>query len=76
MILAVSLLKETESVQPNGAIRLRIPCVEEEVRGLKLVLMCENGELIEIEYEIINGEIVFETDKVGVFLLMEARNKT
>ena len=72
MILAVSLLKETESVQPNGAIRLRIPCVEEEVRGLKLVLMCENGELIEIEYEIINGEIVFETDKVGVFLLMEA----
>ena len=35
------------------------------------VLMTENGELIEIEYEIIDGVVVFETDLVGVFLFVD-----
>ena len=52
-------------------IRLSIPCEEERIEGLKLLLLTEEGELIEIEYEIIDGEIVFETDRIGVFLMVE-----
>ncbi|MBQ8313096.1 MAG: hypothetical protein IJX84_07835, partial [Clostridia bacterium] len=71
-VLAVNLLKEGNSIQPSSKLKLSIPVVEEEVSGMKLVLMGENGELIEIEYEIIDGVIVFETDMVGIFLFVEA----
>ena len=71
-VLAVSMLKEGSAIQPSSKVKLSIPVVEEDVAGMKLVLMGENGELIEIEYEIIDGVIVFETDMVGVFLFVEA----
>lgn len=70
-VLAVALLNGEESVQPEGMIRLSIPCGEEQLEGLKLMFLTEEGELIEIEYEIIDGEIVFETDQIGVFLMVE-----
>ena len=73
-VLAVSMLKEGAPIQPTSKVKLSIPVVEEEITGLKLVLMNENGELIEIEYEIIDGVLVFETDMVGVFLFVEAEN--
>ncbi len=71
-VLAVSMLKEGNAIQPSSKVKLSIPVVEEEVAGMKLVLMGENGQLIEIEYEIIDGVIVFETDMVGIFLFVEA----
>ena len=70
-VLAVTLLNGAESIQPDGVIRLSIPCEEEELEGLKLMLLTEEGELVEVEYEVIEGELVFETDKIGVFLLVE-----
>ena len=71
-VLAVSMLKEGNAIQPSSKVKLSIPVVEEEVTGMKLVLMGEDGQLIEIEYEIIDGVIVFETDMVGIFLFVEA----
>lgn len=71
-VLAVSMLKEGSAIQPTGKVKLSIPVVEEEVAGMKLMLMGEDGELIEIEYEIIDGVIVFETELVGIFLFVEA----
>lgn len=71
-VLAVSLLKEGASIQPSSKVKLSIPVVEEEVAGLKLVLMTETGELIELEYEIIDGVMIFETEMVGVFLFVDA----
>ncbi len=40
------------------------------LEGKVLMLMHEDGTLIEVEYEIIDGESVFLTDELGVFLLM------
>ncbi|MBP3454628.1 MAG: hypothetical protein J6M20_13085 [Clostridia bacterium] len=71
-VLAVSMLKEGNAIQPSSKVKLSIPVVEEEVTGMKLVLMNEDGQLIEIAYEIIDGVIVFETDMVGIFLFVEA----
>ena len=70
-VLAVSLLKEGTSIQPNSKVKLSIPVVEEEIFGLKLMLMTETGELIELEYEIIDGVLVFETEMVGIFLFVD-----
>ena len=41
------------------------------MEGKKLMLLREDGTLLEIEYEIIDGQIVFITEELGVFLLME-----
>lgn len=71
-VLAVSMLKEGSAIQPSSKVKLSIPVVEEEVTGMKLMLMGEDGQLIEIAYEIIDGVIVFETDMVGIFLFVEA----
>ena len=71
-VLAVSLLKEGNAIQPAATVKLSIPVVEEEVTGLKLMLMTDSGELVEVEYEIVDGVIVFATDMVGVFLFVDA----
>lgn len=70
-VLTVSMLKDGNVIQPAATVKLSIPVAQDEVTGLKLVLMTENGELIEIEYEIIDGVVVFETDLVGVFLFVD-----
>jgi len=73
-VFAVNILQEGQSIQPTAAVRIRIPVEEKEVselEGKKLVLMQADGTLVEIPYEIINGELVFETELMGVFLLVD-----
>ena len=63
-----------QSIQPLGKVRLSIPMDAETaaaMEGKKLMLLREDGTLLEIEYEIIDGQIVFITEELGVFLLME-----
>lgn len=50
----------------KSAVKLSIPMAE-DANGLKLPVMNENGELVEIEYEIIDGAMVFETEILGIF---------
>lgn len=74
-LFAVNLISEGVSIQPSGKVRLSIPYEETEeldVNVMKLMLLCEDGTLMEIEYELIDGMIVFDTDMVGVFALMRA----
>lgn len=74
-LFAVNLISEGASIQPTGKVRLSIPYEEEEeldTTVMKLMLLCEDGTLMEIEYELIDGMIVFDTDLVGVFALMRA----
>lgn len=54
----------------KSAVKLSIPLAE-DATGLKLPVMNENGELVEIECEIIDGAMVFETEILGIFLLVE-----
>ncbi|MGN1369052.1 MAG: hypothetical protein ACI4WX_09305 [Aristaeellaceae bacterium] len=70
-IFCVRLVKDSTDVQPGSTIRLRIPCAE--AQGLTLLHLSESGELTEIACELTGGTLVFETDKVGVFLLVEAK---
>ncbi len=72
-VFTATLVKDGETIQPTGKVKLTIPVEEETLAALEgkvLMLMREDGTLIELEYEIIDGEIVFLTDELGVFLLM------
>ncbi len=69
--LTIALLEDNAPITLTSAVKLNIPVVEEEMTGLKLLVMDENGELVEIEYEIIDGVMVFETEILGIFLLVE-----
>ncbi len=69
--LTIALLEDNAPITLTSAVKLNIPVVEEEMTGLKLLVMDENGELVEIEYEIIDGVMTFETEILGIFLLVE-----
>lgn len=68
--LTISLLEDSAPMTLKSAVKLSIPMAE-DVTGLKLLVMDENGELVEIQYEIIDGVMVFETEILGIFLLVE-----
>ena len=73
-VFTATLIKDEQSIQPSGKVRLSIPVDAETaaaMEGKKLMLLREDGTLLEIEYEIIDGQIVFITEELGVFLLME-----
>ncbi len=72
-VFTATLVKDGETIQPTGKVKLTIPVEEETLAALEgkvLMLMREDGTLIELAYEIIDGEIVFLSDELGVFLLM------
>jgi len=74
----VKLLVENEEVAPTSAVKIAIAIAEEEINsfeGKKLMLVHEDGTLVEVEYEIINGELVFETAEMGVFVLVDTEAK-
>ena len=73
-VFTATLIKEGEVIQPAGQVKLSIPVDEETlaaIEGKVLMLLREDGTLVEVPFEIIDGEIVFLTDELGVFLLME-----
>lgn len=73
-VFTAALVKDGESIQPSGKVKLTIPVDEETIAAMEgkvLMLLREDGTLVEIPYEIVDGEIVFLTEEVGVFLLME-----
>lgn len=64
--LTIFLLENNAPMTLKSAVKLSIPMAE-DANGLKLPVMNENGELVEIEYEIIDGAMVFETEILGIF---------
>ncbi len=69
-LLNVTMLVENEIVQPGAKLRLTLSC-DMDMTNMRLMLLRDNGELIEIEYEVIDGKLVFETEYLGLFLFVE-----
>lgn len=75
-VFTAALVKDGQNIQPSGKVKLTIPVDEETVAALEgkvLMLLREDGTLVEVPYEVVDGEIVFITEEVGVFLLMEMK---
>ncbi len=72
-VFTAALVKDGQTIQPTGKVKLTIPMTEEALAQLEnklLMLLREDGTLVEIAYEIVDGQLVFLTDELGVFLLM------
>ncbi|MBE5781723.1 MAG: hypothetical protein E7329_00240 [Clostridiales bacterium] len=69
-IMSVTLIVDEVEVELTEKVRISIPVAQETIKDFRLVFLDENGEIMEIEYEIIDGQIVFETDVLGYFALI------
>ena len=72
-IMDISLLVNGEEARPAQKLRIALPVADEIPQGMKLVFINALGEIIEIEYEIIDGKLVFEALELGTFALVPAQ---
>ena len=72
-VYTAALIKNGESIQPAGAVQLAVPVDVEtaaQLDGKVLMLLREDGTLMEIPFELENGVLVFSAEELGVFLLV------
>ena len=66
----VAMMKDGQSVQPEEATTVTLTLTEEEltaINGLKLMLVLADGTLVEVPYEVIDGQVVFTAETLGAF---------
>lgn len=69
-VFTVAYMQAGEAVQPETAMTVTLPLTEEELsalEGLKLVLILEDGTMVEVAYEVVDGQIVFTATQMGTF---------
>lgn len=55
-------------------MKVAIPMTEDEItamEGKTLMMLTEDGELIEVVWEIVDGKLVIVTDALGMFVLTD-----
>lgn len=69
-VIRVALVdNESETALP-GKVEIQLPCTEEILAKLEntmLMFLAENGELLEIQYRIENGMIIFSIEANGIY---------
>jgi len=69
----VKLTEKGEEIEVSGNLKITIELEEgADLTGKKLMLLKEDGTLVEIEYEVVEGKLVFVTEAVGTFVLVDA----
>lgn len=69
-VFRVAYMEDGEAVQPEAAMTVTLALTEEDlsaVEGLKLMLILEDGTMVEVPYEVIDGQIVFTAEQLGTF---------
>ena len=70
-VFQVALFEKGVETEPVGILTVKLPIEDETaLAGLKLMLVTEDGTLLEIEYEIQDGMIVFKTNQTGTFVFL------
>ena len=74
---ALALMQDNVVVQPNGVLQVRIRLAS-EVLGSELTLYAvgDNGNLVECEAEVVDGELVFSTETLGTFVIVGNKTQT
>ena len=70
----VALVANGESVELKQSVTLSLPCDEkeaDELRALTLVVVLPDGTLRPVEFTIVDGQIIFDTDVVGTFAFVK-----
>lgn len=69
----VTLIVEGEEAKLAGKATVKLPLSEDEIAALEgkvLMVIGEDGVPVEIEYQIVENEMVFETEVLGVFVIV------
>ena len=78
MIFTVALTQDGEPAVPAEPLQISIPLSDSMVdllsgvQNVKLFQLLEGNETVEIPYEIVNGELVFEISQAGLFFFQAA----
>ena len=74
VFLDITLTHEGNAVRLDRKIRISFPVTEElieKIKGKALCIFTEEGNIIRIDYEIIDGKIVFETDVINAVIFID-----
>lgn len=71
MAFTVACIKNGVVTGMPGKVQLSIPVPEGNLDSYKLVFVGEGGKLKDLKYEIVDGEIVFVTKWVGLYMLVK-----
>ena len=71
MVFAVSCMQGNVEINLSGTVQLSIPAPEFDLDGYVLVFVNADGEQIEIPYELVDGKLVFETEFVGLYMIIK-----
>lgn len=70
-MLHIALTVDGETVEHTGKVKVEIPTEQlqdtQDMSAMRLVLIANDGTMIEIPFEIIDGKLVFTTDMLGLF---------
>ena len=71
MAFTVAYLRKGVVSNMPGKVKLSIPAPADSLEGYVLVFVLENGKQIEIPYELIDGNVVFTTDRIGLYMIVK-----
>lgn len=75
VIYEVLLYQDDHIVQPNGRIQVKVP-IEDGIEKPRLMMQQKDESFLFVDAEIIEGYYVFETDYLGVLIILEEEEKT
>lgn len=71
MVFTVACIQENVVTNLPGTVKLSIPAPEFDMGGYVLVFVNADGEQIEVPYKIVDGKLVFETEFVGLYMIVK-----
>ena len=73
----LTLMQDNVAVQPNGVLQVRIRMSSDVIDSEPILYAVnEDGEIVECEAEVVNGELVFSTDTLGTFVIVGNKTQT
>ncbi len=71
-IISVELLKGENaiSIQPSGALKITLSDKDSKFKASDRVYLMKQGELVEVDAELVDGKMVITSDEVGDFVVM------
>lgn len=71
MAFTVAYMRKGVVSNLPGNVKLSIPAPADSLEGYVLVFVQENSKQIEIPYELLDGKVVFTTDRIGLYMLIK-----
>lgn len=71
MAFAVAYIQDGVVKNLPGQVELKMDTPEVDLDGYKLVFVGENGQMTEIDFELVDGKIVFIAKAIGLYMMIK-----